>query len=336
MSALIDRRLDPPKRGWRSDLQNRLLLFAERRLPALTRMKRPEALPIVLDRRRIYVLPTGFGLYFVVLLAVMTLGGLNYDNNPALILCFLVGSALHTGLLYGYLALRGLRLLEVSAEPVHAGLPITLRLRFDAVEPRLRRGLTLFKAPQRIAFDLERGGHADVSIELPTRHRGWHSIGRIEVSVRQPFGMFVCWSWLHPSRPLLVYPALEANPPPLPGEGGDGLPDRRRGPDEQVHGLRDYRLGDPLRTVAWKRSAQRGTLTVREFESPRGREAVLDWQQLGGLDPEARIRRLARWVVDAERAGLNSELRVPGQRIGPGHGPQHLHACLRALALLDV
>jgi uncharacterized protein (DUF58 family) len=41
-------------------------------------------------------------------------------------------------------------------------------------------------------------------------------------------------------------------------------------------------------------------------------------------------------VVDAERAGRRSELRIPGERIGPARGPAHLHACLRALALLDV
>src|SRR5690606_25176031 len=118
--------------------------------------------------------------------------------------------------------------------------------------------------------------------------------------------------------------------------GADGALQRRRGPDEQLHGLRDYRRGDPLRMIAWKRSAQTGELLVREFESPRGRDTVLDWDSLSGMPPEARIRRLARWVVDAERGGYQSELRLPGQRLGPDRGPSHVHRCLRALALFDV
>lgn len=317
-------------------LPQRLLAAAERRLPALTRLKHPEPLPIRIGRRRIYVLPTGFGLFFGALLAGMTLGGLNYDNNPALILCFLLGSAMHTGLLQSYLALRGLRLAAVSAEPVHAGQPMTLRFRFDANEPRWRRGLLLTRGAQQVVFDLAPGSAADVDLAVPTSHRGWLRADRVEVSVRRPLGMFVAWSWLHPERAVLVYPALEANPPPLPGQGSEGQPQRRRGPDEQLHDLRAYRSGDPLRIVAWKRSAQLGQLTVREFESPRGRDAVLDWAMLGSLAPESRIRRLARWLVEAERAGLNSELRLPGERLGPGRGPAHLHACLRALALLDV
>ena len=41
-----------------------VLRRAERRLPSLTRLRSPEALPIVLHRRRIYIVPTGFGLGF--------------------------------------------------------------------------------------------------------------------------------------------------------------------------------------------------------------------------------------------------------------------------------
>ncbi len=313
-----------------------LLRRAEARLPALTRLKTPEALPTTLDRRRIYVLPTRFGLFFGLMLAAMTLGGLNYNNNPALILCFLLASAAHTGLLVAYLGLRGLRLQEVSADPVHAGQPVALRFRFDAQEARWRRGLVLRRATTRRAFDLGPQGHADVTLEVPTMQRGWLDVGRVELSIRRPLGMFVAWSWLHPQRRVLVYPALEANPPPLPGSGAQGRPRRQRGPEEEVHALRDYRGGDPLRSVAWKRSAQLGRMLVREFESPSGHDAVLDWEQLRGLATEARIRRLARWVVDAERTGRRSELRIPGERLGPARGPAHLHACLRALALLDV
>lgn len=39
------------------------LRAALRRLPELVRPRAPEPLPVRLDRRRIYVLPTRFGLY---------------------------------------------------------------------------------------------------------------------------------------------------------------------------------------------------------------------------------------------------------------------------------
>ena len=87
--------------------------------------------------------------------------------------------------------------------------------------------------------------------------------------------------------------------------------------------------------MAWKASARRDALLVREFEQPLGADAVLDWQALHGLRHEDRIRRLARWVDEAERESRRYRLRLPGQpELGPGHGAAHRHACLRALALL--
>ena len=104
---------------------------------------------------------------------------------------------------------------------------------------------------------------------------------------------------------------------------------------DDVHHLRAYRRGDARRAIAWKPSARRGALLVREYEQPLGAEVVLDWRHLPGLDHEARIRRLARWVEDAEREGRRYRLELPGHAsLGPGSGPQQRHACLRALALL--
>jgi len=317
--------------AWRE----RLLRAAERKLPALTRLKASEALPIVLDRRRIYVIPTAFGLFFGVFLAAMTLGALNYNNNPALILCFLLASVSHSGLLLGFLALRGVRLREVVGVPVHAGEALSLRLRFDAIEPRQRQGLVLRRDTCMNSFALNGDAAAEVTLAVPTSRRGWMKLGRIELSMRRPLGMFVCWSWLHPPTELLIYPALEANPPSLPLAGGEGAPVRQRGPEEEVHGLRDYRVGDPLRSIAWKRSAQQARTLVKEFESPAGRDVRLDWDRLPGLALEQRISRLATWVVEAERRGCSSELRLPGQTFGPGRGRAHLQACLHALALYE-
>lgn len=307
---------------------------AERRLPALTRLRAPEPLPIDIHRRRIYVLPSGFGLFFGALLFAMGIGALNYNNNPALMLVFLVGSAAHTALLRGYLGLSGLRLTEVAAAPVHAGETAQLRLRFEGRSVRHRRGLCIAREGASCLFEVGGDSFASPALPLPTQRRGLQPIGRIKLSTRYPLGLFVVWSWLHPQAEVLVYPALEPNAPPLPGDGGQASLRRQRSPSEEVHGLREHREGDPIRLVAWKRSAQLGRLMVREFESPAGLEVRLDYAALGALAPEQRLQRLARWLVEAERRGLRSELLLPKQRIGPGRGEAHLHAGLRALALM--
>lgn len=307
---------------------------AERRLPALTRLRQPEALPIAIHRRRIYVLPSGFGLFFSLLLLAMFVGALNYNNNPALMLVFLIASSVHTALLRGWLGMTGLRLVEVSASPVHAGETTELRLRFEGEGSRIRRGLRVERAGQGQVFEVLPERYASPTLPFETTTRGLHPIGRIKLSTRWPLGLFVVWSWLNPQGEVLVYPRLEPQAPPLPGDGSLSGQRRQRSPSEEVHGLREHRQGDPLRLMAWKRSAQLGRLIVREFESPAGIEVRLDYAQLLHLPAELRIQRLARWLVEAERRGLRSELILPGEHIGPGRGEAHLHAGLRALALL--
>ena len=107
-----------------ADLRLRALAYAERRLPALTRLRKPESLPIHLDRRRIYVLPTGFGITFALLLFVMLLGALNYANNPALLLTCLFAAACGASLFAGFRAVNGLSLARLAAAECHAGEPL--------------------------------------------------------------------------------------------------------------------------------------------------------------------------------------------------------------------
>jgi uncharacterized protein (DUF58 family) len=64
------------------------------------------------------------------------------------------------------------------------------------------------------------------------------------------------------------------------------------------------------------------------------RDLLLDWHALPDVPYEARIRRLARWVLEAERSGSRYGLRLPPSELRGGRGAEHRHACLRALALL--
>ena len=101
----------------------------------------PETLPVRFDRRRVYVLPTGFGLFFSLLLLAMWLGALNYNNNPALMLGLLLAGAANTSLLAAHLQLTGLQVSAIDAEPVPAGATLEVRLHVRADPGRARRGL---------------------------------------------------------------------------------------------------------------------------------------------------------------------------------------------------
>lgn len=304
------------------------------RLAGWARPRAPEALPARFDRHRIYVLPTGFGLFFAALLATMGIGALNYNNNPALLLALLLAGAALASLLRAQLQLTGLEIAAVAAEPVHAGSRLLVRVHARDHRERERRGLQLQLGAARAVLSLEEGaGEADLAI--PTRRRGWLDTGRIRVSTVRPLGLARAWAWVWPESPLLVYPAPEAHGPPLPRGSGEHAQSRLHPAGDDMRHLRNYRRGDARRAIAWKPSARRDVLLVREYEQPRDAEVVLDWDTLSALPWETRIARLAHWVEQAERERRRYRLLLPGQpALGPDCGQAHRHACLRALALM--
>ena len=301
---------------------------------ALVRPKKPESLPVRITRNRIYVLPTGFGLFVAVMLTTMLIGGLNYNNNPALLLVFLFAGVANNSLVHAHLILSGISLKTLHADPVFSGQPMRLKLRFEASGNRERPGLQLLAGEARNAFELRAEQEVETTLDIVTHQRGWLQLPRLRLSTLRPFGLARAWSWLRPDTRLLVYPALDAHAPPLPQALGDGDSRRTRAHGEQPHHLREYRSGDMPRQIAWKASARADRLLVREYESAVARDITLDWNGLAELDYEDRIRRLARWVVEAERSGSRYTLLLPGQAIPAGRGPEHRHLCLRALALL--
>lgn len=291
------------------------------------------------DRRRVYVLPTRFGLFFGVLMLAMTLGALNYNNNPAFLLALLLGGAGIASLVAAQLQLSGLSVTAVDAEPVPAGQPLHLRVHVRAPADRQRVGLRVQAVPPgaraAVYAPLHLAqGFGEASLVLPTQRRGWLDVPRLRISTTRPLGLALAWGYVWPTQPVLVYPQPEPDAPPLPAGTGENAQARLHPAGDDVHHLRAYRAGDARRAIAWKHSARRDQLLVREYEQPLGADVQLDWPATRGLGHEARIARLAAWVDAAERDGRRYRLRVPGTDLGPAHGTAHRHACLRALALM--
>lgn len=306
---------------------------AEARLPALTRYRQREALPIRLHQRRIYVIPAGFGVFFAVVIHVMLLGALNFNDNAALLLTFALVGVIIVSLPRTVRHLDKVSLAAVQAEPVFAGEPLAVGFQFVTADSSERPRLRLRHEKLDRVFDLAQTG-STVVVAMPTVKRGWFVVGRHALWTDYPLGVFHAWSVLHPDQSLLVYPHPETNGPPLPagGKQGEGRIAKPEGEDWQ--GLRDYRTGDAPRRVAWKASAREERLLVKEFADPIAGEVVLDWENVGALPYELRISRLAHWVLLAESEQRPYKLVLPSGVYGPAQGPAHRADCLRALAVL--
>jgi uncharacterized protein (DUF58 family) len=310
----------------------RLLALAERRLPSLTRLRRAEPLPIQLHRRRIYIVPTGFGVGFTVLLGVMLVGSLNYANNAALMLTCLLGAAASGSMLVAFRVLNGLTIGGLRAGTARAGEAIHVSLEVGASQ-RERMAVRLDVGGREFVFVVPAGSATTVEFELPTEFRGWQTLPRMRVHSRWPLGLFRVWSWLHPDRSVLVYPRPEALGPKPFEPRGDTDRGRPR-PGDEPASLREYRPGDPRRQIAWKLSARHHSLLVKDLEQPAPQEDWrLDWDGMHGLDDESRIARLARWIDEARETGRRWSLRLPDGYFDVAQGDEHYHRCMTALAL---
>ena len=189
------------------------------RLERFQRPRAPEPLPVRVDRRRIYVLPTRFGLFYTLLVLAMVLGALNYNNNPALLLALLLGAAGLASLIAAHMQLSGLRITALAAEPVAAGETMPLKIALEAIDTRVRQGLRIAHATDAVHARLDPAG-SSIEIGLPTEHRGLMPLPRIELSTVQPLGLARAWAYLWPAQSVLVYPAPEAQAPPLPVPAG--------------------------------------------------------------------------------------------------------------------
>jgi uncharacterized protein (DUF58 family) len=294
-----------------------------------------DLLPVVLERRRLYILPSAAGSAFAALLFLMLLAGLNYANSLALFVTFVLGGFALVVMQQCHRNLLGVEVARALAPPVFAGTTAAVQLTFvnRGPAPRLRLAAALPGTPA-IVVDVAAGGECRVDLPLAAQRRGRVLIERFKVSTAHPFGLFRAWTWVHTPIELLVYPRAHGSLP-APGSAGPRAGTRAQvvpGADEWL-GLRPFRDGDSPRQVDWKAYAREAPLLVKEYSAGESQLRMFDFATLLHLELEARLAQLARWVVDAETHGERYGLSLPGEVIAPERGPEHRHRCLAALAL---
>lgn len=312
-------------------MRDRIARYARRRQGA-------DTFPLTLERRRLYVLPTRAGLAFAVLVLVMLVASLNYANSLALGFTFVFAGFALVAMHRCHRNLLGLTLTGAETQPAFAGG--TARLRVAMLnDAALFRGAVEcgLSSAQLVPADLPAETRAHFDLDVPAPRRGVLCIDRLRVTTTFPFGLFRAWTWVHAPLETVVYPRAEGTrAPPAAPEGRSGLRAQGGTGDDEWLGLRPFRDGDSPRRVAWKAVARGGALMVKEYGVASDDLRHFDFDALAGLDPEARLEQLSRWIVDAEARGDRYGLTVHGARIEPARGPQHRHRCLRALALYGL
>lgn len=284
--------------------------------------------------RRIYILPTRYGVLFAMLLFLMLIGALNYDSNPAYLLTFFLVSIGLNAMYLTWRNLRGVQVQLLHSEPVFCGQDVELRFQLRSGDHTERPAIQVRIDDLLAADDLpEDGDQRTLKLALPTGRRGWLYPGQVIVSTHYPLGFFRAWCYVELTQRILVYPRLGPRDKRIIGDHnqeGDG--ESQESGQEDFYGLREYRHGDSPRHIDWKTLARERGVMSKQFTQPRGHTRLIDWERLAGLELEKRLSRMARAVVDADEAGEAYALKLPGLVIESDLGLSHRHSCLSALA----
>ena len=291
-------------------------------------------MPHAVPRRRIYILPTRFGLLLSALLVAMLIAGLNYSSNLALGFAFLMVSLAIVTMHHCH---RNLLDLRVDARLVYeaiAGESAALDFQVRNAADFDRYDIELHcRDAHPVIVGVARRSSAALLCRLPCENRGVVEIAQWELRTRYPFGWFRAWTYVQ--APLTVYIApTPGGDRELPASGGLGDGQRRhaRAGDDEFAGLRPYRPGDALKHMAWKVIARGQDAAVRQFSDQAASTEWLDFDALPGIAAEARLQQLCRWILERDARGGPYGLRIPGHILHPAIGAAHRRLCLRALA----
>jgi len=296
----------------------------------------PEAPPVTLVQRRIFILPSQQGYLFAFVLLLLLVGSINYNLSLGYLLTFLLMSMGAVAMLHTWRNLAHLRLRPGRCDPVFAGDFAHFNVSVETPSQTRFAIAIRRRGEEAIYADVVPGETSGISIPVATRRRGVLRSGRLEVFTRYPVGFFHAWSYIDFGLTAVVYPKPDpfAGSPPAQSRSmsEEGIPVPG---EEEFNMLRAYRAGDPPRQIAWKALARERGLLTKEFSAMASSELWIDWEEARAADLESRLSVLAHWVLQAESFGQSYGLRIPGTVVPPNRGDLHRARCLEALALFD-
>ncbi|MBO0697875.1 MAG: DUF58 domain-containing protein [Zavarzinella sp.] len=219
------------------------------------------------------------GVLWLLAAGVMLFTGILKGINLVIILAYVLIGLWVINLWLARRAVFGITARRPSRQPLQAGVPAewTLEVRDDGpaagmyvLEERVGQA-----AASWLVVRAGRGSAYRPRVRATFPRRGRYTLEPLTVRSSYPFGLAGRTISLLPPDEIIVLP----RPARVDAErlrtwmfrawvAGDERRKLRRVVERaaEIHGLRDYRPGDPPRRVHWKATARRNRLTVREYE----------------------------------------------------------------------
>lgn len=303
------------------------------------RTRAEDTLPHVVTHQRVYIVPTKRGLAFLLALLLMLIASVNYALSLGYALCFILTGLFAATLLHTYRNLAGIEVHDIEPVNAFAGDKVAFLVSLLNVQDDTRHGIRVSNDQgARLLTHIEPRDTTQAMLAMSVDTRGTSKLGRVTLQSDWPLGLWTCWTYLHVPVEALVYPKPETNPPALPfnttkDEGPNSTPSL----DGEVSGVREYRPGDSMGSIAWKSAAKGAGLQVRTFDASEAPASiVLNLKSTGHYQLEEQLSRLSAWVVQAHSSNTEFKLELPGESLQSDLGEQHYLQALKTLALYGI
>jgi uncharacterized protein (DUF58 family) len=297
--------------------------------------------PLILTQKRIFILPTKYGVTFALALLAMLLASVNYASNLGYAAVFTLLGAAAVSVLHTFANLSGLSIRPGRTEPAFAGSScrFTLLLRDSGNRGKFSVRLASEEGQETLAARVPADRSVPLTLSRSAPCRGIQPAGKVVVSTTFPFGLFRAWSRLAPDLACVVYPRPAPDGVLVTSAENDteerAQPDLRQPGVEEFRRLRHPERSEPYKRIDWKSYARGQGILVKDFSGSDSGALWLDFDRVSGRDAERKLSLLCRMVLEAEKEGRVYGLKLPNSIIEPSRGGEHRHRCLRALALYE-
>jgi uncharacterized protein (DUF58 family) len=290
--------------------------------------------PQTLNSHNLYILPSGFGWAYGVVIFSIFVAAINSQINTIFLMTFLLAVIGLISILEAHANLKNLSFKFIVIKDSHQGTPAKITL---SIVPnnKIRFGVEFQIASQpkiRLKKIPTKGLEFIVPIETPTR--GHFPLPRITISSLFPFGIFRVWSYLYFEEYYYVYPQ-----PVAPGFWPEpyrvqNIKQKHVSGDEEFYDLKQ--VENPWlepKLIHWKIAAKGQGWYLKTMHSNEVEYWLFKLNDLPAKDVESRLQNLSYWLQTAESNGLVYGLELKGEKIDFARGNEHLQHCLRQLAL---
>lgn len=299
-----------------------------------------------LKRNRVYIFPTAQGWLYCLMLIAMLFGAINYNNNMAFILCFLLTGQGMVCLLYTYRNMTGLIVSSLKPNNVFVKDPAMFPILIDnnlglkrySIHIKEQKKILFFKKvakSETISFNIDSGKQQKILYPVKTVRRGILKSEKLVFSSCFPLGLFRAWAYFSSDETCIVYPSSKGQksfPYTNTIHKNNTYPSMSNDMDDFV-GLKKYHPGDPINKIAWKAYANKQELFIKQFKSNDSQNILFDWDNLSNINNvEIRLSQLCKWVLTAEKMGIEYGLKMPNINIPPKSGNKHKKNCLEKIA----